>query len=102
MGRHRQVKSEKSFHNSMDAECKQLYVMNEPIQASLDCIKGRFIGKLLSGKFTGPKVPSQGSHHGERKRVCAEREKEKERPKCLDYVGKILWGERTGKLKVGD
>jgi hypothetical protein len=28
---------------------------NEPIQSTLDYIKGRFIGKLLSSEFTGPK-----------------------------------------------
>lgn len=40
---------------------------NEPIQARLEYIKGRFIGKLLLGKFTGPKDWIQGSHHGEKR-----------------------------------
>jgi hypothetical protein len=32
-----------------------LHQQNEPIQARSDYIKGRFIGKLLSDEFTGPK-----------------------------------------------
>ena len=53
------------------------------------------------GEFTGPKEQGQGHCHGERdrgerdkERKCVHREKEKgeERPKCLDYIGRSLWG----------
>jgi hypothetical protein len=73
---------------------------NEPVQARFEYIKGRLIGKLLLGEFTGPKDQGQGSHHGswgreiKRKGKHAERkgkEKKRERPKYLHYIGKILW-----------
>lgn len=50
---------------------------NEPIQERLDCLKGRFIGKLLSQESS-----------------LALRTKARERksPKCLDYIGKSLCG----------
>lgn len=32
-----------------------------------DYVRGRFIGKLCKGEFTGPKDYGQGSCHGERK-----------------------------------
>ena len=41
----------------------------KPIQARLDYIKGRFIGKLHSGKFAGLKDQGQGSLHVERERM---------------------------------
>jgi hypothetical protein len=36
-----------------------LFLVKEAIQARLDDIKCRFIGKLLKGEFTGPKDLSQ-------------------------------------------
>ena len=73
---------------------------SEPIQARLEYIKGRFIGKLLSGEFTGPKDWGQRSHHWDRRRgrgrerECVQGEEKEtgwEKPKCLDYIGRILW-----------
>jgi hypothetical protein len=61
-------------------------------------------------EFTGPKDQGQGSCHreagvGERERekerrghTCRER-REEERQKCLDYIGKSLWGK--GSLAPG-
>ena len=60
-----------------------------------------FVGKLLSGKFTGPKDPGQGSPHWtvrkgeekERKSVHTQGCREQGgRPKCLDYIGRSLCG----------
>jgi hypothetical protein len=48
-----------------------LLQLNKLIQARLDYIKGRFIGKLLSEEFTGPKAREVTMGRGWRK----EREK---------------------------
>ena len=71
-------------------------------------IKCRFIGKLLSGGFSGPEDKDQRSHHGKgerekwkeksRKRTLRERERRRGRrerkrgPKCVDYLGTNSWG----------
>ena len=68
----------------------------KPIQARLDYIKGRFIGKLLSGKFTGPKDQGHRSHFGEsrgrgkRKREGVLREKGQKVPLGWKVQG---WGQ---------
>jgi hypothetical protein len=73
---------------------------NEPIQTRLDDIKCRFIGKLLSGEFSGPKDWGQGSHHGEREGVggggrerkgVTQREKER-RNRVRSWAGKFRVG----------
>lgn len=77
-----------------------LLQLNEPIQARLDYIKCRFIEKLLSGEFTGPKareVTMGREDGGEKERKGAhqyrtERREKAGRPKCLNYVGKSLRG----------
>jgi hypothetical protein len=81
--------------------------INELIQARLDYIKGKFIGKVLWGEFTHQglspgespggemgetrKRESQrhgkGGHRGGREKGCVQKD---ERPKCLDYLGKSL------------
>jgi hypothetical protein len=77
---------------------------NEPFQARLEYIKGRFIGKMLSSEFTGPKEGGRGSRYGEsgervgeRKGTHIERNEEKKREgerrentKCLYYIGRSL------------
>jgi hypothetical protein len=108
---------------------------NEPIQTRLDYIKGRFIGKLHPGKFTGPRTKARGVTTGKgvrwgregasneereerrrkrkrrkkRRRGERKRRRRKERDqKCLDYIGRSLWGGGgrtaqawTGKWRVG-
>jgi hypothetical protein len=92
-----------SIERGEDKRIDRLFLLlqgGEPIQTRLEYIKGRFIGKLFSGKLAGPK--DQGSHHGERGRWEAkerekgqaqrEKDKRRERAKCLDYIGRSLWG----------
>ena len=65
----------------------------KPIQARLDYIKGRFIGKLLLGEFTGPKDRSKGSRHGGRGEPV-QREKKEGETKMLGLYRmseKIKW-----------
>ena len=51
-----------------------------------------FIGKLLSGEFTAPRKEARGvpmGREGEETKIGRER---RVRPKCLDYIGRSLWG----------
>ena len=73
--------------------------MNEYIQDRLDYIKCRFIGKLLSGKLLAPRKEAREVTMGIRERAPKQRKKSRRRrerrerkPKCLDYIGKSLWG----------
>jgi hypothetical protein len=72
-----------------------LHRWNEPIQARLDYIKGRFVGKLLLGEFTGPKDwRGQGSHHGGRKKERKGTHTERRETKVSALYREALLGER--------
>ena len=52
----------------------------------------RFIGKLLSGEFTGTKDRGQGSHHreGSREGEKKERKEKKRKGECVDQTVWII------------
>ena len=96
------------FPNPISWSTWVLHQWNEPSQTWLDYTKGRFIGKLLSSNFTGPRgftMERQEKRKWERAHASKERGKEEEDkdqdqvdeeeteeewPKCLDYIGKSL------------
>lgn len=42
-----------------------LHQWNETIQTRLEYVKGRFIGKVFLGKFTGPRIEAKGFAMGD-------------------------------------
>lgn len=79
----------------------------QKLKARLEYFKGRFIGKQLSGEFTGPKEGDQGSCHWEGDRGEGKRNRERERreTKMSGLYRKELLGERkpnpwAGKVRV--
>lgn len=79
--------------------------MKQANSSQIKIYKGRFIGRQILGRFTGPKEQGQRSCHGkgdrkegqEKSRKSMYKQGEREnaeaygRPQCVDYIRRSFW-----------